>query len=269
MKEMSLEDFQQVSINILRDVDIFCKEKGLNYSVGYGTLIGIIRHKGFIPWDDDIDIVMPRPDYEKFVRMFNGWSDHLCVAAPELDWDYYAPFANVYNTRTLLKEPRNIHKTEMGVKIDIFPLDGVPTDMEKYIVQCKKINRYKQVLAAKRRPLKYCLHDKFVKVVKVLGAKILFAFISYRSIQKRIHNIAISNNYEQAEYVDNVVYSPYFAKRHLRSCYSNYERRPFEQTTFMVASGYDEILKTVYGDYMKLPPKEQRITHHDFNAYWK
>jgi len=266
---MSLDDFQQVCVDILKDVDTFCNEKGINYSVAYGTLIGIIRHKGFIPWDDDIDIVMPRPDYNRFVKEFNGWAGHLRVASPELDWNYYAPYANIYDIRTLLIEPRNRHNTEMGVKIDLFPIDGVPSNLNEYVEQCNRINRYKRVLAAKRRPLKYCLQDSLLNAIKVIGAKIIFSPFSYKMIQKRIHDIAISCNYEESEFVDNVVYSPYFAKRHLRSNYDIFEYKPFDNTKFMVASGYHEILSTIYGDYMKLPPENQRVTHHNFKAYWK
>jgi len=269
MKEMTLEDFKRVSTDILKDVDTFCREKEIHYSVGYGTMIGIIRHNGFIPWDDDIDIVMPRPDYDRFVTEFNGWSNHLSVISPELDWEYYAPYANVYDTRTVLVEPRNRHKTEMGVKIDVFPMDGVPADYEVYVKQCRKIDLYKRILAAKRRPIKFCIQDRLPNVMKVLSAKILFSPFSYKMIQKKIHAIAVSSDYNHSIYVDNVVYSPYFAKRHLKSSYESYEEKPFEQYSFKVASGYHEILTAIYGDYMKLPPEERRITHHNFIAYWK
>ena len=269
MKEMTLEDFQQVSIDILKVVDAYCCANSINYSVGYGTLIGTIRHQGFIPWDDDIDLVMPRPDYEKFVRSFNNYSDNFKVAAPELDYNYYAPYANVYDTRTLLIEPRNRHGFEMGVKIVIFPLDGVMNETDDYKRQCNRLKFFNRVMAAKRRPLKQCLEGSWKKGVEIISVKILFALVPYKSIQKYIHKIALQNKFEESDYVDNVVYSQYFAKRHSKQCYDAFVRKSFENEEVSVASGYDEILRAIYGDYMKLPPEEKRITHHNFKAYWK
>lgn len=269
MKEMTLDDFQRVSTDILKAVDAFCCENQINYSVGYGTLIGTIRHQGFIPWDDDIDLVMPRPDYEKFVSTFNEYSDIFKVAAPELDQSYYAPYANVYDTRTLLIEPRNRHGFEMGVKIDIFPIDGVTNEIDAYKRQCKQLNFINRIMAAKRRPLKQCIGESWKKGMVIMVVKIIFAMLSYRTIQKYIHKIALRYKFEESEYVDNVVYSPYFAKRHSQNCYHKFVRMPFEKEQVSVAFGYDEILSTIYGDYMKLPPENQRVTHHNFKAYWK
>ena len=117
---MNLGDIQRVSIEILQEIDNFCQKNSIRYSLGYGGLIGAIRHKGCIPWDDDIDIIMPRPDYRRLLNEFNGYFPELEVYAPELDWNYYAPYANVCDTRTILKEGRNGHrKTELGIKIDI------------------------------------------------------------------------------------------------------------------------------------------------------
>ena len=268
-KEISCEEMKSISMNILKEVHEFCLANKIRYSLAYGTLIGAIRHKGFIPWDDDIDIVMPRADYDKFISTFNGSSEYMKVVAPEIDWNYYAPYANVYDTRTVLVEPRNNNRGfGIGVKIDVFPLDGTPKDEQAYIRQCKCVNFYKRILAAKRRPLKYCMGD-YKMLMQVLVAKIFFSPFSYSQIQKKIHDIALRYEFEASEYVDNVVYSANFAKRHRRICYDHYVCKLFEDGEYMVASGYDEILRAIFGDYMQLPPEDQRVTHHDFEAYWK
>lgn len=270
MKEIELKDFQKISLEMLKSIHTYCVENNINYSLGYGTLIGAIRHNGFIPWDDDIDIVMPRPDYERFIRNFNGSYEYFRVLAPELDWNYYALHANVYDNRTLLVEPRSSHRGfEIGVKIDIFPLDGTPNDNNKYLSMCRKFYFYNRVLLAKRRPLAYSIKESFCKTAEVCVVKLLSSLFSYSYLQKKIHEIATTHNYDNSELVDNLVYSAYFGKRHPKVCYDNYITVPFENYKFMVASGYDLILRTIYGDYMKLPPEQQRVTHHTFKAYWR
>ena len=93
MRLISFEEHKKIQLSILRDIDVFCQKNQIKYFLAFGTLLGAIRHKGFIPWDDDIDIAMPRPDYNKFILSFNGMVDNLKVLAPEIDLDYYAPYA--------------------------------------------------------------------------------------------------------------------------------------------------------------------------------
>ena len=89
MKAILPEELNVIQLDILDDIHQFCVNNNIRYSLAFGSLIGAIRHHGYIPWDDDIDIMMPRPDYDVFINSFNGAYKHLVVAAPELDWNYY------------------------------------------------------------------------------------------------------------------------------------------------------------------------------------
>ena len=129
MKEISIEELKDLQTGIAVMVHDFCQEHGIRYFLGYGSLIGAVRHKGYIPWDEDIDLGMPRPDYERFIHTFPGAYPDLKVFAPELDPGYYAPYANVCLEGTLLVEQNlSHHGREIGVKVDIFPIDGAPSD---------------------------------------------------------------------------------------------------------------------------------------------
>ncbi len=140
MKEIEIEELKRLQVDMLKCIDDFCVSNGIKYSLSSGTLIGAVRHQGYIPWDDDIDIMMLRDDYDRFVQMFNGSYSHLSLLAPELDWGYYAPYANVFDNRTLLQEGNNGHRgMQLGVKIDIFPIDFVAVDEFTYKKDLQKV----------------------------------------------------------------------------------------------------------------------------------
>lgn len=262
MRLISFEEHKIIQIAILKDIDAFCREYSINYFLAFGTLIGAVRHKGFIPWDDDIDIAMPRPDYDKFILLFNDKVQNLKVIAPEIDLNYYAPYANVYDTRTVLEEKGTSHLgLELGVKIDIFPIDGVPANIYIYDIVSYIMRFYNYILYIKRR----CNNESFAFKVK----KIICSPFSYRFIQKRIIKLATRFSYEKSDYVDHFVYSAYHGKRFKKEALISFVPLEFEKEKYFCPTGYDEYLRTIYGDYMKLPTVEKQIPHHNFTAYWK
>ncbi|GHT01451.1 hypothetical protein FACS189421_14100 [Bacteroidia bacterium] len=123
MKQISKDELKQIQLEILKDVHNYCTFRGLRYFLSRGTLLGAARHKGYIPWDDDIDIMMPRPDYDIFIKEFNGWQEHLCCATFENYDSYVNPFAKVYNNRTSVKQVgvKPQFMRNMGINIDVFP----------------------------------------------------------------------------------------------------------------------------------------------------
>lgn len=147
-KEIKVEELKQIQLDILKFVDKFCKENNLKYFLAYGTLLGAVRHKGYIPWDDDIDIIMFREDYEKFVTTFKDVN--YKVFATEVNSKYPYPFAKVGDTRTYyMEEIKDVIDT--GVNIDVFPLDYLPENRIKDI--CNKRNFLQKVWLLKRLPL--------------------------------------------------------------------------------------------------------------------
>ena len=127
MKRISFEEAKRVELDILLHVAKFCDEHGLRYFLAYGTLIGAVRHKGFIPWDDDIDIQMPREDYEKLLELYpkENTDEKYFLLAPEMKGAHH-PYAKIIDTRTVKKELGAKKNNPLGVDIDVFPLDGQP-----------------------------------------------------------------------------------------------------------------------------------------------
>ena len=137
--EISLEEMKQIEVDILLNIDSFCKENGIKYGIGYGTLIGAVRHHGFIPWDDDIDIWMPRPDYDKFINYYQDPTYQLqCMEKG----GYYRTYAKVFDTRTIIT---NTNNKDMGIFVDIIPIDGLPSNEDtarKYLSKMVKIRTW-------------------------------------------------------------------------------------------------------------------------------
>ena len=188
MKEIGIEELKSLQVDILKKIHSFCEEKNLRYFIAYGSLIGAIRHKGYIPWDDDIDIVMPRKDYDLFINSFNGNVDNLHVLCPENTPSYYTPYANVCDKRTILDEFHLTHfGIDVGVKIDVFPLDNVPEDSCQYKHLIDKMRRLNSIILTKREKLYDLdsLWDKVKHCIKIL----LYSPFSIAKVNKLIIEI--------------------------------------------------------------------------------
>ena len=265
MKEIGLEELKQLQLNILLSVHEFCMNNNIEYSLAAGTLIGAVRHKGYIPWDDDVDICMTRPNYDKFINSFNGHYNNLHVLAPEHNWNYYAPYANVCDNRTILRESLNGHNgVEVGVKIDVFPIDGCPVDPHKYYNLCKIVYWNNRKMFAQRTPF---LNNP-LGLLKVFVKKFLASYRTYSSFQKEIYNVVIQNDYESSELAGQMTFDP-CAFRLPKEIFDTYIDVEFEGYKFRAVKEYDHFLRHRYGNYMKLPPLDQRVAHHGFTAYWK
>ena len=269
MKEIDIAELKKIQLDILVKVHEFCAENNIDYYLGYGTLIGAIRHKGYIPWDDDIDIGMPRPSYDKFIKLFNGKIDNLYVISPELNWNYYAPYANICDNRTVLDEATTSHRgIEVGVKIDVYPIDGVPEDEQEYLICKNNVKRWNRILTLKRDKVWFVRNSRFVIKILHFAEKFIYLFVPYSYIQKQIHNQAISHKFENSKYVDEFVFGPKNTRIE-REVFESYIDVEFEGYMLKTVKEYDKFLRLGYGDYMKLPPINKQVSHHNFHAYWK
>lgn len=272
MKEIGLEELKTLQKEMLFKVHDFCEANSIRYTLIAGTLLGAVRHKGYIPWDDDIDIAMPRPDYDRFLKIFNGSIKDLYVVAPEINWDFYAPYANICDKRTLVFEGANSHRgIDMGIKIDVFPIDGVPDNFDEFWSKLQRINKLNNILKYKRYSLskmkiknKHDIYHLFRFILK----RIKYCSKSYSFYQKQLHNIVTSCPYEKAKYATTWAFTT-ILDRYNKEIFEKYTTIEFEGQQLRAICDYDSWLRKAHGDYMQLPPEEKRIPHHGFTAYWK
>lgn len=272
MKEMTLSEIQAISLEILKAVHTFCVENGIKYSLAYGTLIGAIRHRGFIPWDDDLDIAMPRPDYLKFCRTFR--KEGFQVISRENRKDCIISFARVCDIRktcfrTMLpwiREPG-----ELGVWIDVFPIDSAPDNQDEF---------HNQYVIAERL---FCKSISGRKALRAINREYSFRY-NINTLKKKLFSLFSHSPEYHLDVLNEILKkTPYGSTNHLTQLaypakeeymdahvLDGFHIVPFEDGQFYVMDGYDQVLRMEYGDYMELPPPEQRIPQqHYIRFMWK
>ncbi|WP_294363472.1 phosphorylcholine transferase LicD [uncultured Clostridium sp.] len=263
MRELNIDEIRSIQLEILKKVSEYCDDNNLRYSLAYGTLIGAIRHKGYIPWDDDIDIVMPRPDYERFIKSFNTYATDYKVHVTELNSNFIYTFAKVSYNKSILIEDIEV-KYEIGINIDIFPIDGVPSIDNPTM---KKQNFYRNLASFKT--IKINSDRNIIKNIVLILGKILLSWLSLKRINLKMIDNSKKYSFENEEYCCNIstgfTEDKVIPKRYLEDFIDCF----FENQKFKASKFYDEWLKSYYGDYMKLPPREKQVSHHRYKAYMK
>lgn len=264
---LTLDELKQIELDILKQFHTFCEAHNLRYTLTYGTLLGAVRHKGFIPWDDDIDVMMPRPDYEKFVSLtLNGFGDHVKTVCHQNDAKYPYPFAKVIDTNTRLVETLVAPGSSLGVYIDIFPIDGTidPND-PAYASYEKQINRNWMLvqMASMKLTKGKSLARTIVKYLTVPFARL----IGPRYFVKKQTKLLSSYPYDTSKLVHLSAIAGLNCTAMPHEVYEERILAPFESEMVYIPAQYDLFLRTVYGDYMTPPPKEKQVTQHTFTAY--
>lgn len=273
MKEMTLEDIQSVSLNILKDVHAFCESHDIKYSLAYGTLLGAIRHKGFIPWDDDVDILIPRPDFERFCQEYKS----------SCGYELYSP----EDSRSLLTYARvcdNVHThvrttcpwttVSTGVWVDVFPLDGLPSDENEFMRLVHNVRNVQKKIMALRtgRYLKLSETISYKNYIHCVINKLLYLGCDIKELLNQHIQLLKSNNFESTNFLGQLCVMDYPEKEHNpKEDFNCYLKVPFCDSEFYAMNGYDNVLKRYYGDYMQLPPEDKRVPPQlsYMKFYWK
>ena len=267
MKEIELEEVRSIQLDILDYVDSFCKDHGLSYFLCGGTLIGALRHKGYIPWDDDIDICMLRDDYDRFIEALNKENNPIYrVYSHTLNEEYPLPFAKVANDKTVVKE-EVVFPFNMGVNIDVFPLDTIPADNKKQKRLYRTFALYHGMLNMKQ--LLWSSERSFWKNIFAICSRVLLKMVPYSYIVNKMHINAIQYRSIDSPLCGDVVWGYGMKEITDKANFRDVVLADFEGRKYTIPVGYDSFLKKIFGDYMQLPPEEKRVTHHGYAAFWK
>ncbi|MDE7107628.1 MAG: LicD family protein, partial [Clostridiales bacterium] len=253
MQEMTLEERKAVSLEILLQIDSLCKQHSIRYYLAYGGLIGAVRHGGFIPWDDDLDIWMEYEDYKKFEAVageLDGY--YLLKAFDSKGWG--RTFGKLCKAGTLIVDDLGSKSVKRGVSVDVFPL-----------FKCSKADADKLVDLTKMIDRSFRYQNGYIKSTLkklVLG---LYAFVgkSNKYYCKKFVKFASGLNGDMY-----YAPSPYLGKDVHESALFDSAQISFEGHELCAPKGLDRILTAIYGDYMTPPPEAERISNHKVKAYW-
>lgn len=266
---MNNSKYKSILLDVFKEFIHICEAHHLRYFCIGGTLIGVIRHQGFIPWDDDIDVGMPRDDYERFLEIYQNLKDkRFALIKPTATNNYYLPFAKLYDKSTQLLEKDTA--CILGIYVDIFPLDGTSDDynergslMNNYIALKERFWSTSRSNSDKiKELLLFFFRLKFRKAVEVLGD--VFANKKNRGrLIAKMERLATRYPYDNAIYINNYGGAWGISEVALMQWFKGHEIKKFEGLDVRVPNGYHNYLTNIYGDYMKPVPKEQQVSRHD------
>lgn len=251
-RRLQMEEVREMQMELMRYVRDICEKNGLRYYMCGGTLLGAVRHNGYIPWDDDVDLAMPMPDYLKFIGIVKQMGNYTSLNIYDYPDDYYNFFMRLIHPETYMKYWEYPFLMTTGVSIDIFPLFGLPAQQKE--------------------------RDFFYKTIRLLNERYISTYMEHDSdteelvsmrhdLQSQIEGMMEQYPFDECEWIGNVL-SKYREKEIMpRAIYQNQVPLKFEKDTFAAAGGYVDYLRRMFGDYMQLPPEKDRMNTHNYNAY--
>ena len=262
MKQVTPQETKIIQLEVLREFHNFCIAHGLNYSLCAGTLLGAIRHKGYIPWDDDIDVMMPRKDYQHLLDVYS--SDKYTLYHYAKQSNYMLSYAKLCDNRTLVIEG-DVYECGYGIDIDIFPLDYFPDSMEESVKWSNYLGRLKNIRDVKN--IKLSEKRSFWRNCSLAFLRLFASPIPMKWIVKKVDMVAQKYDDKRECYLGNMTNGYRMKERNPKA--SALIDVDFEGYSFKAINNFDVYLRGLFGDYMVLPPKEKRVSTHVYTAYWK
>ena len=258
--ELSLHDIKAIAVDILKHFKFFCEKNRIRFYLSNGTLLGSIKYGGFIPWDDDIDVLVPREDYDRLIRVYRDSSQYR-LFSPEREQAYKFPFAKLCDITTRKEEHNIDNGISLGIDIDIFPIDECSDHIFGWYIQ-RKIKYYhigcmlSKFISAKGKPF---YKRMAINYCRSRG----FDFFHHRLTMTIKKEILFGNNYKGC------LTWPIYGEREIipAEVFSDTITVEFEGEKFPAPIGYDTYLRSLYGDYEKDPPPEKQKSHHRYTAY--
>lgn len=266
-RKLELDEIHSITLDLMDRFHSICEENDIKYYLIFGTLIGAVRHRGFIPWDDDFDVCMVRDDYNKFCEILFRQDDERYKLANRANTpNYYFGISRYYDSRFEYRAEVDIKQFELGIFIDIYPLDllGEKTDAihrrvqkinRDYIIYCNRKSCRNKMRNLVRIPYHYYLHLKYGRQFPQL-------------VDKMVEDTIYADTEQNTDYV-----GIYWETKDFRvfdkALFKERELCQFEDRMYWIPKGYDEILRIQYGDYMRLPPECERVAKHNYSIYDK
>lgn len=260
---------KKLLLNILIYFNNLCSAYDLNYTLYAGTLLGAVRHKGFIPWDDDIDVLMPWPDYLKFLRLpeINDLQSRYVLHNSKTEKmnqeHYYYPFAKLEDTKTKIEYQYAYENG--GLYLDVFPLTAYPTNSKDIKKMTDKVSRYKNLLVNS--------YQKELKNDFLRNWRNRYCNRHYRKYRDGIEQVLMELGYDSSPELGHIAWpngrADLISEHFPREWVSKYVEVDFEGHKLQAIAEYEKLLELEYGDWKKLPPKEERINKHLFDLYIK
>jgi lipopolysaccharide cholinephosphotransferase len=253
----TLNKLHETLIELLDEFVRICKKHNLKYTLVAGTVLGAVRHSGFIPWDDDIDVGMLRPDYEKFLEVApKELKDKYILDCFEQNKDYHLSFAKIKKNGTIFDEEAAHHmNNHKGIFLDVFPLDNVYDNVKRSYINAALIKIVHQTVCVKKKiyKIKDCRHKIMSSILMVFPHAFLM------KLEKKLCTMNKDNNSKYIACFLGVY--PFKKEVSERKDFFPTKEMVFEKKKYSVLNNTDKYLSSIYGDYMKLPPKEKRVNH--------
>lgn len=263
MERELLRKVQLTQLEIAKEIKRVCEENDIRYFLADGSFLGAVRHSGFIPWDDDMDMGMLRSDYEKFCRIAPAkLKPEYCLQTWYTDPNYSLPFGKVMKRNTVYLESKKSRRLkENGFYVDIFPFDYVPEDPVDRESLAKKLLTIYRMKLMKSGYKPWMDNDKinWVKRIGYLYYQLRAFFVSQKELAKSFDALAVALHDSSLICEQSALRKPDYYERHLVEELADYT---FEGETFKGPKDYDKFLTALYGDYMQLPPEDQRENRH-------